>query len=66
MKELVEAMAQALVDYPYQVQVRAIEGEQVTVFEMSVDPSDISKVIGRQGRNVQAIRGILNAVGAKL
>ena len=66
MKELVEAMAKALVDYPDQVQVRAIEGEEVTIFELSVDRSDFGKVIGRQRRNVQAMRGILNAVGAKL
>ena len=66
MKELVEAMAKALVDYPDQVQVRAIEGEEVTIFELSVDRSDFGKVIGRQGRNVQAMRGIMNAVGAKL
>ena len=66
MKELVEAMAKALVDYPDQVQVRAIEGEEVTIFELSVDRSDFGKVIGRQRRNVQAMRGIMNAVGAKL
>jgi hypothetical protein len=66
MKELVEAIAKALVDYPDQVQVRAIEGEEVTIFELRVDPSDLGKVIGRQGRNVNAIRTILSAVGVKL
>jgi len=66
MKELVEAIAKALVDDPDQVQVRAIEGEQVTVFELRVHPSDLGKVIGRQGRNVDAIRTILSAVGMKL
>ncbi|HXP67775.1 MAG TPA: KH domain-containing protein [Candidatus Dormibacteraeota bacterium] len=66
MKELVEAIAKALVDIPDQVQVRAIEGEQVTVFELRVAPSDLGKVIGRQGRTAEAIRSILSAVGAKL
>jgi hypothetical protein len=66
MKELVEAIAKALVDYPDQVQVRAIEGKEVTIFELRVAPSDTGKVIGRQGRTVDAMRGILNAVGAKL
>jgi len=65
-KELVEAIAKALVDIPDQVQVRAIEGEQVTVFELRVAPSDLGKVIGRQGRTAEAIRSILSAVGAKL
>ena len=66
MKGLVEAIAKALVDNPDQVQVRAIEGEQVTVFELRVHGSDLGKVIGRQGRTVRAIRTILNAVGMKL
>jgi hypothetical protein len=65
-KELVEAIAKALVDYPDHVQVRAIEGERVTVFELRVDPRDVPKVIGRQGRNVNDIRTILSAVGMKL
>ena len=66
MKELVEAIAKALVDNPDQVQVRAIEGEQVTVFELRVHPSDLGKVIGRQGRTVDAIRTILSAAAMKL
>ena len=66
MKELVEAIIKALVDNPDQIQVRAIEGEQVTVFELRVHASDVGKVIGRQGRKARAIRTILNAVGMKL
>ena len=66
MKELVEAIARALVDNPDEVQVRAVEGEQVTVFELRVHASDLGKVIGRQGRTALAIRTILSAVGAKL
>jgi len=66
MKELVEAIAKALVDNPDQVQVRAIEGEQVIVFELRVHPSDLGKVIGRQGRTAESIRTILGAAGMKL
>jgi uncharacterized protein len=66
MKELVEAIAKALVDNPDAVQVRAIEGEQVTMFELRVHPSDLGKVIGRQGRTARAIRTILTAVGMKV
>nr|UXE44491.1 hypothetical protein Hi04_10k_c2476_00005 [uncultured bacterium] len=66
MKELVKEIAKALVDNPDQVQVRAIEGEQVTIFELRVHPSDLGKVIGRNGRTAQAIRTILGAVGMKL
>jgi uncharacterized protein len=66
MKELVEAIARALVDKPEQVQVRAVEGEQVTVLELRVDPTDLGKVIGRQGRTAKSIRTILGAAGMKL
>ena len=66
MKELVEAIAKALVDHPEQVQVRAVEGEQVTVLELHVHPEDLGKVIGRQGRTVKSMRTILGAAGMKL
>jgi predicted RNA-binding protein YlqC (UPF0109 family) len=66
MKELLEAIAKALVDNPDQVQVRAIEDEKVTVLELRVHPSDLGKVIGRQGRMAESIRIILGAVGVKL
>jgi predicted RNA-binding protein YlqC (UPF0109 family) len=66
MKALVEAIAKALVDNPNDVQVRAVEGEQVTVLELRVAPSDLGKIIGRQGRTAKSIRTILGAAGMKL
>ena len=66
MKDLVAAMVKALVDKPDQVQVRMIEGEETIVFEVRVDPTDLGKVIGREGRMAKAIRTILGAAGTKL
>jgi predicted RNA-binding protein YlqC (UPF0109 family) len=66
MKDLVEAIAKALVDNPDQVQVRSVEGEQVTVLELRVHPTDLGKVIGRQGRTAKSIRTILGAAGMKM
>jgi uncharacterized protein len=66
MKDLVEAIAKALVDHPEQVQVRAVDGEQVTVLELRVHPEDLGKVIGRQGRTAKSIRTILGAAGMKI
>ena len=66
MKELVEQIAKVLVDSPDEVQVNAIEGEQVTVLELRVAQSDLGKVIGKQGRTARSIRTILNAAGVKL
>ena len=66
MKDLIEAIAKALVDNPDQVSIRAVEGEQVTVLELRVHPSDLGKVIGKQGRTARSVRTILNAAGMKL
>jgi uncharacterized protein len=66
MRDLIESIAKALVDHPDQVSVRAVEGEQVTVLELRVDPSDLGKVIGKQGRTARSVRTILNAAGMKL
>jgi predicted RNA-binding protein YlqC (UPF0109 family) len=66
MKDLVEAIAKALVDHPEDVQVNVVEGEQVIVLELRVHPTDLGKVIGRQGRTAKSIRTILGAAGMKL
>ena len=65
MKELIEQIAKALVDSPDEVAVTAIEGEQTTVLELRVAPSDLGKVIGKQGRTARSIRTILGAAGMK-
>jgi len=65
-RALVEHIAKALVDEPEQVAVRAIDGEQVTVLELSVSPNDLGKVIGKQGRTARSIRTIVGAAGMKL
>ena len=66
MKELVELIAQALVDRPEEVRVKEIEGHQATVLELRVADGDLGKVIGKQGRTARAIRSVLNASGTKL
>lgn len=65
MKELIEQIAKAIVEKPEEVQVRAIEGEHAVVIELRVDPDDIGKVIGKQGRTITAMRTILNAARAQ-
>ena len=66
MKELVEAIARALVDHPEEVQVKSVDGSQVTVLELRVHPEDLGKVIGRQGRTAKAMRTLLGVSGMKL
>jgi len=66
MKDLINYLAQALVDHPEQVSVTEIEGNQTTVLELKVANEDIGKVIGKQGRTARAMRTILSAASAKI
>jgi predicted RNA-binding protein YlqC (UPF0109 family) len=65
-KELVELIVKSLVDNPDKVKVTQLDGEQSSIIELAVAPEDMGKVIGKQGRNAQAIRIIVAAAGMKL
>ena len=65
MKDLLIRIAQALVDNPEQVRVTEIKAAQEIVLELRVAKNDMGKIIGKQGRNVKALRTILSAVSAK-
>ena len=66
MKELVEFMAKALVDNPDQLEVSEIAGSDTLVIELKAAKEDMGKIIGKKGRNAQAMRLILNAASVKL
>ncbi len=66
MKNLIKYTAQALVDYPEQVEVSEVEGRQTSVIELKVAKADLGKVIGKQGRTARAMRTILSAASAKI
>jgi predicted RNA-binding protein YlqC (UPF0109 family) len=66
MSLLVTQIAQAIVDAPEQVQVAAVEDGDVMVLELRVAPTDMGKVIGRQGRTVKSMRTVLGAASLKL
>jgi len=65
LKELIETMARALVDHPGRVKVSEIEGEMSSIIELRVANRDIGNVIGKQGRNADAMRTILNVAAMK-
>ena len=65
MKELVEVIARALVDNPDEVVVTETEKEGGTFIELKVAPSDMGKVIGKQGRIANAIRSVVKAAASK-
>ena len=65
MKELVEVIAKALVDSPSEVVVTESEQDNEIVVQLHVAPSDMGKVIGRQGRIAKAIRTVVKAAAIK-
>jgi hypothetical protein len=66
MKDLISDIVKALVDQPEEVSVSEVVGGHTVVLEISVAKGDMGKVIGKQGRNAQALRTILSAAAGKL
>lgn len=65
MKELLEYLARALVDNPDAVSVDVVEGEKSMILQLRVDPDDVGKVIGKQGRIAKSIRTLVKASAVK-
>lgn len=66
MKEFIEFIAKSLVDHPEGVIVDTqLDQGNKLVFTLRVQPDDVGKVIGKQGRTAQAMRILLSAVAAK-
>ena len=65
MKELVEVIAKALIEKPKEVVTTETETDDAILVELKVDPSDMGKVIGRQGRIAKAIRAVVKAASSK-
>ena len=66
MLELVKYIAASLVDKPEAVDVREIENEDNITIELRVDPDDMGKVIGKQGRIAKSIRTVVKAASARI
>ncbi|MGE5573707.1 MAG: KH domain-containing protein [Bacillota bacterium] len=66
MRQLVEFIARNLVDNPDGVKVADVSGaEGYTVYEVSCDPEEKGKLIGRSGRTAKAMRMLVRSVGAR-
>ncbi len=65
MKELLTYIAQSLVEKPDAVAVTEKMGDGETVLELRVDPGDMGKVIGRQGRIAKEIRILIRSVAQR-
>ena len=64
--ELISEIARSLVDKPEAVSVKETAHEGGTALHLTVDPSDVGKVIGKQGRTARSLRTILGAVSVKV
>ena len=65
MRELVEVLAQSLVDHPEEVTVLETEKDNEILLELKVAQEDMGKVIGKQGRIAKAIRAVVKAAASK-
>ena len=65
MQAFLEYVVKGLVDRPDAVNVIPVEQKGITVYELCVHPTDIGKVIGKQGTTIHAIRSLLQVGAAK-
>jgi len=65
MKEFLSFIVKNLVDKPEKVKIKQIEGEQSLMLEVSVDQSDIGKIIGKGGKTIEALRILSKSIGSR-
>ncbi|MBD2862726.1 MULTISPECIES: KH domain-containing protein [Paenibacillus] len=65
MRDLITVIAKALVDHPEDVVVNEAEEKDEIVYRLSVHPSDMGKVIGKQGRIAKALRTVVTSAAVK-
>ncbi len=65
MQSFLEFAVKGLVDHPEEVTVTPIEQQGTTIYELRMNPDDVGKVIGRQGKTIHTLRSLLQAGSAK-
>jgi hypothetical protein len=65
MEQLIRVIARALVDHPEDVRIQVKEDARGLVYELSVHPADVGKVIGKQGRIAKALRTVVTSAAVK-
>ena len=64
-QEFVEFVVKSLVSQPDKVQVERRIDEKGVLLELTVDPEDLGRVIGKRGATAQSLRTLLRALGTK-
>jgi predicted RNA-binding protein YlqC (UPF0109 family) len=66
LRDMIDFMARALVDYPENVEVKELAGGMTSIIELKVAKTDVGKVIGRYGVTADAMRMLLSSAGTKI
>ncbi|MCU9612128.1 KH domain-containing protein [Caldibacillus lycopersici] len=61
MIQLIEAIVKPLVDHPDDVNIKVVEDDARITYKLTLNKSDIGKIIGKQGRVAKSIRTIVYA-----
>lgn len=65
MKEVVEYLLKSMIDFPDQLKINEVISENIILLEIYVDPRDMGKIIGKQGKVIKAIRMMVKAATIK-
>lgn len=65
-RDVIETVAKALADTPQRISVTETEHRDTTLIEVTSAPIDVGKLIGRQGRTIQAMRTLAGIAGERL
>jgi len=63
--EFIYYLVKHIVDHPDDIEIKEQEGKQVEIYELRVNKADFGKVLGKKGKNIDAIRLLLRAYSAK-
>lgn len=64
-QQFVEYIVKSLVGNPDAVQIERRIDEKGVLLELTVDPEDLGRVIGKRGATAQSLRTLLRALGTK-
>ncbi|MBF5050660.1 UPF0109 protein [Candidatus Clavichlamydia salmonicola] len=65
MNDFLAYIVKNLVDCPEKVNIKEVEGSHTIIYELTVAPQDIGKIIGKEGRTIKAIRSLLMSVASR-
>ena len=66
LEEALEHLVRGIVDHPDDVQVDLVDNRRGQRLEVRVNPEDLGRVIGRNGRTAEALRQVIHGVGGNI